>query len=181
MQRAIDKLEPFQGAISKALFAAIGGLLNAMLHLSALAHELGLTLAWDDARRGRRVAQMDLLVEFFTEHEIFIERERFAAFDRYFKGATFYECAQRTRRPFDGIAGDPVRSCAPIFHMNPRTYSAEVSAEAIAAIRGIPGLSVTSSLPEAVDITVASATKGAAAAWLAGHLGTSLAGGARLR
>lgn len=85
-----------------------------------------------------RVAQMDLLVEFFTEHEIFIECERFAAFDRYFKGATFYEYAQRTRRPFDGTAEDPVRSCAPIFRMNPRTYSAEVSAEAIAASPASP-------------------------------------------
>lgn len=37
---------------------------------------------------------------------------------------------------------------------------------------------MTSSPPEAVDITVASATKGAATAWLVGHLGTSLAVGA---
>lgn len=139
-----------------------------LVHAHEMAPETMLAVA-------HAVESMDLLVEFFTEHAIFITNDRFAAFDRYFKDTPFYEYAQRTRRPYPGTVEELVAACAPIFRMNLRTYTPQVSREAIRALAGIGGLHVTSSIPRAVDITVAGATKGTAAAWLAERLGVSLA------
>lgn len=99
-----------------------------LVHAHEMAPETMLAVA-------HAVESMDLLVEFFTEHAIFITSDRFAAFDRYFKDTPFYEYAQRTRRPYPGTVEELVAACAPIFRMNLRTYTPPMPARPSAPSR----------------------------------------------